>query len=82
MWNTLSRVLSFAAVGLVAIGVALGIYSSSHPPTPSGAMLVVKAPQRDIGEQPVGTNVELDYLVTNESDRPLRIVGFAGGGGG
>jgi hypothetical protein len=71
----LFRLLFLAALGLFVVGGVAGIYLWLC--TPPG--LVVHDIRRDLGEVPLETYVRLDFPVTNTSDRPMRIFGFAGG---
>lgn len=70
----------FFMIASLCLGAFAGYLWLNTPPVViQPAVLEVQNANFDIGEVPTDTYVELELLVRNTSDRPLRILGFAGG---
>jgi hypothetical protein len=73
--KSISRLFLVLTLGLLTLGITLRVYPwRSH-----SQGLQVLDPDRDVGPQIVDSSVQLDYVITNVSYRPLRILGFSGG---
>jgi hypothetical protein len=79
--TTLVRLLFLASFALLVTGAAAAVYFWLSPPAGESGPpeLVVRDTERDIGKVPLRTYVQLDFPVSNNSDQPMRILGFAGG---
>jgi multidrug efflux pump subunit AcrA (membrane-fusion protein) len=72
------RVLSWGCAVLALALAGWGGYLWLAPAPPPRPVFVVEAPERDLGDCPVGETL-VTFRVTNQSDLPGRIIGLEEG---
>ncbi len=69
----------FGLLAIVLCGLGAYLYVTDVAEPPPGEALIVEAAERDLGSQPVGTEIPLRFRLTNKSSQPIRILGLAEG---